>query len=511
VEFFAETNTSNGCQTLFEITNNESASANLYTKTRFLTVIENGNLNAYAIQIVAPFIVGGHVSNITTPIPIASNDKIFYNGELLAPNQYSVSGSHLHLSNIAISSTSVLTEIGQVLFEVLGGLVTVDVSHFISAERYQNQFYLFLDGVSQSAPVAAYNAIPAQVITNSSNINASLQRYGSPALLTIGANRDGKNQFLGMFGDVKIINGVSEHVTETEIQNTISSLFTDANLGTQPADIIIDGGHFVDSITSYAPEEFVPGQIFDTLYMQVYQSDTANANSNIMSFALFKPIIMAGPTGYYEFTIESVNQKITLPWTSLDAAASIKVNGNAISSTSWAVTDSVLTIAAGPGDFVQMYATGPTTYYAIGANTVSTLTSNLYANSNSISVANTDPFITPIIGSTANISNNALLNVRGQVFVNQECITYLYIDRTGNTLSGLMRGTSGTGVPNVHISGARVVSASYNNNLQNLTFVDPRTNIWYTYPPANTSLQNTNSVISSTLLSIGGLPPVTPF
>jgi hypothetical protein len=74
-----------------------------------------------------------------------------------------------------------------------------------------------------------------------------------------------------------------------------------------------------------------------------------------------------------------------------------------------------------------------------------------------------------------------------------------------------MRGTSGTGVPNVHISGARVVSASYNNNLQNLTFVDPRTNIWYTYPPANTSLQNTNSVISSTLLSIGGLPPVTPF
>ena len=511
VEFFAETTANIGCQTLFEITNNESPAANLYTNTRFLTVIENGNLNSYAIQTVASFTVDANVSSFSSPIPIANNDKIFYDGELLEPNQYSISGRTIFLSNTTISTSSVLAEVGQVLFKVLGGIFTSNVSHFISAERFQNQFYLFLDGVSQSAPTPAFNAIPSQVLTNTSS-SSNLLRYNSPALLTIGANKDGKDPFYGLFGDIKIINGVSEHVTSTEIQNTISSEFTSANLGMHPADIIIQGGNFVDSINSYAPEELIPGQIFDTLYMQVYQSSTSNANANILSFGMFKPTIMIGPTGSYSFTIDSINKPITLPWSSLDsAAASVLVNGNAISSTYWAVTNSVLTIAASIGDNVEIIATGPTTYFGIGSNTISVLTSNLYANSTTINVANTSPFITPIIGSTANISNNAVLNVRGQVFINQECITYLYVNRVGNTLSGLTRGTSGTGIPNVHIGGSRIVSASYNNNLQDLTFVNPSSAIWYTYPLANTSLQNTNSTISSTLLLLGGIPPIAPF
>ncbi len=41
-------------------------------------------------------------------------------------------------------------------------------------------------------------------------------------------------------------------------------------LGTAPSDINVDGDAFVSSTTSYAPEEVVPGQIFDTVDIKVY-------------------------------------------------------------------------------------------------------------------------------------------------------------------------------------------------------------------------------------------------
>ena len=47
------------------------------------------------------------------------------------------------------------------------------------------------------------------------------------------------------------------------------SLFTDQNLGLRPEDIATDGGAFVDSYSSHAPEELVPGQMFDTLDIRV--------------------------------------------------------------------------------------------------------------------------------------------------------------------------------------------------------------------------------------------------
>ena len=52
----------------------------------------------------------------------------------------------------------------------------------------------------------------------------------------------------------------------------ISSEFTDTNLGTRPEDINVVGGAFVDEFSSYAPEEFLPGRVFDTLDIKVYQT-----------------------------------------------------------------------------------------------------------------------------------------------------------------------------------------------------------------------------------------------
>ena len=43
-------------------------------------------------------------------------------------------------------------------------------------------------------------------------------------------------------------------------------------LGTNPSDILLEGDAFVSPETSYAPEETVPGQMFDTCDIKVYTS-----------------------------------------------------------------------------------------------------------------------------------------------------------------------------------------------------------------------------------------------
>ena len=711
IEFFVSASSSNNnCQTLFEITNNESAAANLYTKTRFLTVIENGNLNAYAIEITTPFIVGANISSFTCPASIPPNNKIFYNGHLLQPNQYSITDNIVTLSNITISNVNTLTEVGQILFENTGSNISANTMHFISAERYQNEFYLFLDGQSLNIPVPAFNAIPSQILANTIG-TGNINRSDSPALLTIGANRDGEDPLYGKFGDIKIVNGTAVHVQQIAQQNIISGTIVNPNLASHSSFIQIDGGNFVDSISSYTSEELVPGQMFDTLWLHVYQAsgnvssngnaslpvpvpdppydipdgqsvawafpflgityDTSyggNANiytisipigaggnvsksasnfgeplgaaiewgnfqfltpfddsatiyniypvlvadynytgcdfamqygvnmefspsgafganalgmtgltyplvigesfpsqeitgdisigtdisllttanigcviyqslnqSNIfppdsiratfvgyavyyaigntypqLNYSLFKPTIMAGPTGSYSFTMPSSNAEVPVPWTSLDAAAaSVLVNGNAIAANAWNITDATFTTNASIGSNIQIISTGPTTYYSISNSSISILTANVYANSTTISVANTDPFITPIIGNISNPSNIALLNKRGQIFIDQECITYLYIDRIGNTLSGLLRGTSGTGVPNIHTVGTTVINAAYNSDIEYLSGVDPRPQIWYSVPVNGTSLANTDTTISEILVAQGGITPIT--
>jgi hypothetical protein len=48
------------------------------------------------------------------------------------------------------------------------------------------------------------------------------------------------------------------------------SPYTDPFLGTRPTDINVDGGGYVDTYSSFAPEELIPGAEFDTLDMRVY-------------------------------------------------------------------------------------------------------------------------------------------------------------------------------------------------------------------------------------------------
>jgi len=55
-----------------------------------------------------------------------------------------------------------------------------------------------------------------------------------------------------------------------------SSSYLDIYLGTRPTDINVDGGAYIDTYSSHAPQELVPGSEFDTLDLRVYTTPGAD-------------------------------------------------------------------------------------------------------------------------------------------------------------------------------------------------------------------------------------------
>ena len=58
----------------------------------------------------------------------------------------------------------------------------------------------------------------------------------------------------------------------TDIDSIIQNQYT-STAGVNPSDIIIDGGAYVDAYSSHAPQELVPGRMFDSLNLTVYDRD----------------------------------------------------------------------------------------------------------------------------------------------------------------------------------------------------------------------------------------------
>ena len=73
------------------------------------------------------------------------------------------------------------------------------------------------------------------------------------------------------------------------LDTAISSNFNDSLLGTRAEDINVDGGAYVDQYSSHAPEELVPGRVYDTLDMRVYTK--IDSNVNIVGYRIFNNMI----------------------------------------------------------------------------------------------------------------------------------------------------------------------------------------------------------------------------
>jgi hypothetical protein len=78
-------------------------------------------------------------------------------------------------------------------------------------------------------------------------------------------------------------------LSENSIDTIIRSTYLDTALGTRPEDIDVDGGAYVDTYSSHAPEELVPGRTYDTLDMKVYTK--IDSNANVIAYRIFDNMV----------------------------------------------------------------------------------------------------------------------------------------------------------------------------------------------------------------------------
>jgi hypothetical protein len=84
------------------------------------------------------------------------------------------------------------------------------------------------------------------------------------------------------------------------LDTAISSNYDDEGLGVRPEDIVVAGGKYIDSYSSHAPQELIPGQVIDSLQMNVFTANIVNGNidySNVIAYKIFTDY--KAPTAYY--------------------------------------------------------------------------------------------------------------------------------------------------------------------------------------------------------------------
>jgi hypothetical protein len=112
--------------------------------------------------------------------------------------------------------------------------------------------------------------------------------------------------------------------------------YKDLLLGTRAEDIVFDGGKFIDPAHSHAPEEMVPGIVFDTLEIRVFHKFAGSSTPNI-TLRMFKNLI-----DQYSYYRMSSTNATTL-------SQPLLIGDTEISVTSAAVLDIPSPTAATPG------------------------------------------------------------------------------------------------------------------------------------------------------------------
>jgi hypothetical protein len=127
-------------------------------------------------------------------------------------------------------------------------------------------------------------------------------------------------------------------------------------LGTNPEDIIVDGDEFVSSYTSHAPQELVPGRIFDTLDIQVYQVAGAEQGGKNTSMNMYYSINISD-SSTMAFSYNDPSDSLTVYD---EVFVFTKENGRLIETTDYTLNRAtkVLTLVTGLSitDTLYMYA-----------------------------------------------------------------------------------------------------------------------------------------------------------
>jgi hypothetical protein len=276
------------------------------------------------------------------------------------------------------------------------------------------------------------------------------------------------------------------------------SSFLDPYLGTRATDINVVGGEFVGPYESHAPEELVPGAIFDTMDLRVYSRQFNVSYGD------------GSTTGPYYAPTASLNVKVA-------------VNNVVVSPAEYTIDYGDSTVAAvtfntapAAGAVIVVLETDPVSgielrifqdmrgvqaTYRMTPATTTTLTQTLYTDDDVVHVDNAGALADPDLAN----------NIWGVLTVNGERIMYRERDLMTNTVSSLLRGTAGTAV-DLHSTGAIV----YNLNRDNLAPVAYQNHYVGTSTVANgtttiftadidLSLEDSTFDVEAVLVYVGGI------
>jgi hypothetical protein len=286
-------------------------------------------------------------------------------------------------------------------------------------------------------------------------------------------------------------------IAGNQIDSTIASAYKDVRkfyangaikslgLGERPEDILIDGGAYYDAFSSHAPEEMMPGRVYETLDIQVLQANTNGFDTNV--FTISSITVQDVGYGYddavsiadkaskgvnvtgivpVQVTVNGINDANLVPvlaangaitsFTIVSSGTGLTVNANpeiVITGTNIAPAHATAILSQsqyeliGWRDFYDM--NGAVSYTRILPKYTTTLTQDLHITDTVVHVDNVFILSYPSVD----------LDAPGRVFINGELITFYGVDEANSTLTQIRRAAEGTGGATLHVAGSYVVDA----------------------------------------------------
>ena len=439
------------------------------------------NANDRIVGYYEPTSVMPVINRISTPITLANsavdtNTIYVYSVSGMAKNMY-ITGQGVvsgYITDIVGNVTLMVNDKGYFVGNMIAGISSIENINDLSGLSVG--MYVEAEGILFETAIAGINYTTNSVsLTNSASATvtfANVKFGGTPTkvsqiALSSSVTLDTNTTIYGRFDDLEqLVPGVTYPSSVTQslefksttkfgrsydtapydpvqynadgvavlssrsYDQTLYSLFANIALGTAPEDITTNGGKFVDTYHSRAPEELIPGITFDTLDLRVYTK--INNDANIVAYRYFDNMI--NEPDYLRISGSNIT-KLVHP---------LEITDSDIY-----VSDASILYTPAP-EYAQpgvVFINGERiTYYKKTAyNPVAWVADTNYAIGEAIS----------------NDGNNYIVtgNVTANSWSHVDSANISYLVGT-NVLSQLRRGTHGTGAPGAHPIGADVVDAS---------------------------------------------------
>ena len=256
-----------------------------------------------------------------------------------------------------------------------------------------------------------------------------------------------------------------------DVDTQIESYFNDVTLGTRPEDIDVVGGGFVDVYSSHAPEELLPGMMYDTLDIKVFQvslNDDYSYNPSVpaMGYRISKVMNFSNQNPWQPNTSYSKGEIVSYN------SIGYRIKRDLVSKSAFY---DLLAHPEDTADYLADYVpiNAEFEYHRMCAASTTTLARDLNIDDTVIYV--TDVSKLPVPGPA--------LPHPGVIYINGEKITYYLVDAATNSLSQIRRGVWGTGAPVKHVMGSLLVDASLEQLIPGDAGNDPWLTLNYGYDP----------------------------